>query len=109
MTAPPPGRPWYRRKRTWAAAAAWLLLTPPAAAMTILLWSEKRPAVAPSVSARLRVGMTQAEIRGLFGPPKQVPPRGDGRQRWVFAGGTPSRHHVEFGPDGRMSGHWEDR
>lgn len=24
MTAPPPSRPWYRRKRVWAAAVLWL-------------------------------------------------------------------------------------
>ena len=28
MTAPPPRRPWWTRKRTWAVIAAWLLLLP---------------------------------------------------------------------------------
>ena len=26
MTAPPPRRPWWRRKRMWAAVAVWLAL-----------------------------------------------------------------------------------
>ena len=109
MTAPPPRRPWWKWKRTWAALALWLLLAPLVSAFAFLVWSENRPAVPSSVAARLRVGMTAAEVRGLLGAPQHVLPRRDGSRQWVFAGRTPSRHYVEFGSDGRVSGHWDDR
>ena len=37
MTAPPPRRPWWRRKRTWAAVALWLLIATYIAAYLLLV------------------------------------------------------------------------
>ena len=36
MTAPPPRRPWWRRKRTWAALALWLVVAYPLTAGPVL-------------------------------------------------------------------------
>lgn len=68
MTAPPPRRPWYRRKMVWAVAAVWLLAAYPIGAGPAIYARNWGPLPKAALDAIYRPHLDSMAARSPLGP-----------------------------------------